>query len=71
VAAAANVDGVVRVDSTHLYLSFTADSTVPGIGTVQDEDVVYDSAGTWSVFFDGTSKGLTNANHDLDAFDVP
>jgi hypothetical protein len=67
----ANVDGLVRVDNTHFYLSFSANSTtVPGIGNVQDEDVVYYNAGTWSVYFDGTAAGLTAANQDLDAFDI-
>ena len=31
---------------------------MPGLGTVQDEDVVYYNAGTWSVFFDGSAHGL-------------
>ncbi|MDY7529879.1 MULTISPECIES: multicopper oxidase family protein [unclassified Cryobacterium] len=70
--AAANVDGFVRVDATHFYLSFSADTTtVPVLGAVQDEDVIYYNAGTWSVYFDGTAHGLTTANQDLDAFDVP
>ncbi|MDY7542385.1 multicopper oxidase domain-containing protein [Cryobacterium sp. 5B3] len=70
--AAANVDGFVRVDDTHFYLSFSADTTtVPVLGAVQDEDVIYYNAGTWSVYFDGTAHGLTAANQDLDAFDVP
>jgi FtsP/CotA-like multicopper oxidase with cupredoxin domain len=69
---AANVDGFVRVDATHFYLSFSADTTtVPALGAVQDEDVIYYNAGTWSVYFDGTARGLTTANHDVDAFDVP
>jgi hypothetical protein len=68
----ANVDGFVRVDATHFYLSFGATSTtVPVLGAVQDEDVVYYNAGTWSVYFDGTAHGLTADNLDLDAFDVP
>lgn len=67
----ANVDGLVRVDGTHLYVSYSADTAVPGLGTVQDEDVVYHNAGTWSVYFDGTAKGLTAANLDIDAFDLP
>lgn len=67
----ANVDGVVWVDSTHFYMSFGADTTVPGLGTVQDEDVVYYSAGTWSVYFDGTAQGLIIAALDVDAFDLP
>jgi len=67
----ANVDGFVRVDATHFYMSFTADTAVPVLGTVQDEDVVYYNAGSWLVYFDGTAPGLTNNNHDIDAFDIP
>jgi len=66
-----NVDGFVRVDATHFYVSYSADTTVPVLGAVQDEDVVYHNAGAWSVYFDGTSKGLTSANLDVDAFDLP
>ncbi len=68
--ASANVDGFVRVDATHFYLSFSTDVTVPGLGAVQDEDVVLSSAGTWSVYFDGTAHGLTSSSLDIDAFDV-
>ena len=46
-------------------------TTVPGIGAVQDEDVVRNNGGTWSVYFDGTAAGLTSGNLDVDAFDVP
>jgi hypothetical protein len=67
----ANVDGLVWVDSTHVYLSYSADTTAPAIGAVQDEDVVRDNGGTWSVYFNGTARGLTAANLDVDAFDVP
>ncbi|HQR26916.1 MAG TPA: multicopper oxidase domain-containing protein [Nocardioides sp.] len=66
----ANVDGYDRVDNTHFYLSFDGNVVVPGIGTVQDEDVVYNNAGTWSVWFDGTARGLTANNQDLDALSV-
>ncbi len=70
--ANANVDGFVRVDATHFYLSFSAtNTTVPALGAVQDEDVVYYNAGRWSVYFDGTAHGLTADNLDVDAFDVP
>jgi hypothetical protein len=70
-AANANVDGYVRVDATHFYVSFSADTTVPGLGAVQDEDIVYYNSGVWSMFFDGTARGLTAANQDIDAFDLP
>ena len=72
VPGAADVDGLDRVDATHLYLSFANTSTVlPQIGTTQDEDVVYVSGTTWSVYFNGTAHGLTTDNLDVDAFDVP
>ncbi len=70
-ATGANVDGFVRVDATHFYLSFASDSAVPGLGTVQDEDVVFFNNGAWIVYFDGTAKGLTANNQDIDAFDIP
>ena len=70
--SANNVDGFVYVDPTHFYLSFSPTSTsVAGLGTVQDEDVLYYNAGSWSVYFDGTSKGLTGNSQDVDAFDIP
>jgi hypothetical protein len=73
VPGAASLDGLDRVDATHLYLSFANDPfvTVPGLGAVQDEDVVFWSAGSWSVYFDGTAHGLSSDNQHLDAIDVP
>jgi subtilisin family serine protease len=71
-AAAADVDGLDVRDAGRLYLSFEQTTTpVPGLGAVQDEDVVRVDNGSWSVYFDGTSHGLTSAALDVDAFDVP
>ncbi len=68
----ANVDGFVWVDASHFYMSFAGTTTtVPVLGTVEDEDVVYYNAGTWSTYFDGTGVGLTNNSQDVDAFDLP
>jgi hypothetical protein len=66
-----NVDGFVYVDATHFYLSYSADSTVPVLGAVQDEDIVFYNNGVWSVYLDGTAVGLTSGNLDIDAFDLP
>ena len=67
-----DVDGLKFIDATHFYLSFSPTTTaLTGLGNVQDEDVVAYNAGQWSVYFDGTSKGLTNNNSDIDAFDLP
>ncbi len=64
---AANVDGLIWLDSTHFSLSFSADITAPGPVAVQDEDVVTYGAGTWTVSFNGTAAGLVDQNLDLDA----
>jgi len=70
--AAANVDGYVRIDATHFYLSFSpTTTTIPGLGAVQDEDVIYNNNATWSTYFNGTNHGLTTDNLDIDAFDIP
>jgi hypothetical protein len=66
----ANVDGYDRVDATHFYVSFATDTVLPVVGTLQDEDIAYYNAGTWSVWFDGTSRGLTSAAADLDAISI-
>ncbi len=59
--AGADVDGYSRVDATHFYLSFADRVTLARPGpdlVVEDEDVVYDDAGTWRLWFDGSAHGL-------------
>lgn len=53
-----------------LYLSFRNNTSVPGVGTVRDEDIVsYDSlTDTWELFIDGSDIGLGGT--DIDAFSV-
>ena len=48
-------------------MSFNGQVAVPGIGNVQDEDVVFYNAGTWSLFFDGSVNGVTS---NLDAISI-
>ena len=67
----ANVDGLNGSTPPTSTCPSATDTTVPGLGAVQDEDVVYYNAGTWSVYFDGTGKGLTSGNLDVDAIDLP
>ena len=58
--------------------SFDSDATVPQVGAVDDSDVVrFDAtslgattAGSLSLFFDGSDVGLTATGHDVDAFEV-
>ncbi len=57
------------VGGPKLYFSFTSGTSVPGVGTVQDEDVVsYDpQTGIWAWVFDGSDVGVTA---DLNAISV-
>jgi len=71
VPSKAKVDGADWVDPDHLYLSFAADTTLPGIGPVQDEDIVAFAGGTWSTWFNGTAHGLTAGTQDIDDFSMP
>jgi hypothetical protein len=70
VPAGANLDGYARVDDSHFYASFTANVTLPGLGAVADEDVVYYNAGAWQTWFDGSARGLTASGFDVDAISV-
>lgn len=68
----ANIDGLTVVDGDTFYMSFDLDGiSVPGLGIVEDEDVVLFDAGVWSLYFDGTAQGLGGANNqNLDAIDI-
>ncbi|HNO32141.1 MAG TPA: hypothetical protein PKI78_10175, partial [Anaerolineales bacterium] len=63
-----NVDGFVYVNATHYYISFSSGTSVTGIASVQDEDVLYYNGSSWSVYFDGTPY---ISGDDVDAFDIP
>jgi|GEM_PF-1360697 len=69
----ANIDGM-SVNGDTIYLSFAAANTnVPTLNGVPDEDVVaYNTTtGTWSTYFDGSLCGLNASNgRDIDALSV-
>jgi hypothetical protein len=67
----ADVDGLRLVDADTFYVSFNRDggTTVPGLGSVADEDIVLYDAGVWSMYFDGSDAGLGDSHgEDVDAF---
>jgi len=79
--AAYRIDGFAWLDSDTLLLSVDADRTniLPGMtGPIDDSDVVrFDAsslgattAGTFSVYFDGSDVGLTQSAADVDAFEL-
>ncbi|MCB0085473.1 MAG: hypothetical protein KDE47_31245, partial [Caldilineaceae bacterium] len=69
----ANIDGLVIVSPSQFYVSFvrSGGTNVPGLGAVQDEDIVFYNGGNWSMYFDGSAYGLDASNgHNIDAFDI-
>jgi hypothetical protein len=77
--ASLRIDSFSWVDSTRLLLSFDVPGTVPGIaGTTDDSDIVLFTstslgpvtAGTFSMYFDGSDVGLTTSGEDLDAVEL-
>jgi hypothetical protein len=69
-----DVDGFAFLDGK-LLLSFDTNTGVPGLGTVQDSDVVQftpvwlgeRTAGSFTLFFDGAAVGLDEKTEDIDA----
>lgn len=61
-----------------LVLSFTESGEVPGLGRVEHSDLVLftpdrmgeDTAGSFSMFLDGSDIGLTGSDEDIDAVEI-
>lgn len=68
----ANVDAMDYRGPSDFYLSFANTSVnVPGVGAVQDEDVVHYDGSSWSLYFDGSVCGLDASNgQDVDAISI-
>ena len=77
--AAADIDAFAYAYSAQtytssLYMSFDKPTAVPGLGTVDDSDVVVYRVtllgGTWHMVLDGSQYGLTTAAEDVDGFEL-
>jgi hypothetical protein len=59
---------------SYMYMSFDTPVAVPGLGTVDDSDVVVYAVtlgnSSWSMVFDGSQYGLTTAAEDVDGFEL-
>jgi hypothetical protein len=73
-----NIDAFAVLGDNQVLMSFTASGTVPGIGTVDDSDVVRfsatslgeNTAGSFAMYFDGSDVGLTTNSEDVDAVEL-
>lgn len=76
VGMSGDMDSVTRLSDGSLLLSFDASFTLTGVGTVDDSDVIRfvptslgaTTAGTSSMYFDGSDVGLAANDEDIDAF---
>ena len=64
----ADVDAAHVISETDFLVSFNVDSiNLPGIGLVNDEDIVRFTDGAWSMYFDGSLYDLSTNGEDIDA----
>src|SRR5262245_13156852 len=61
-----HIDAISRNSAGELQLSFDISVTLPGVGAVDDEDVVTFAGGTFAMAFDGSAAGVASSL-DLDA----
>ena len=72
-----DIDAITSLPDGTLLLSTTGNVNVPGVSRA-DEDILQftptslgtNTAGTFSVFVDGSDIGLTNSSEDVDAFSI-
>ncbi|MCG3128930.1 MAG: hypothetical protein CHACPFDD_03826 [Phycisphaerae bacterium] len=69
------IDGMARMADGSILLSFSSSATITGVGTADDSDIVRfvptslgaNTAGSFSLYFDGSDVGLSTSNEDVDA----
>lgn len=68
----AAIDAFLLYGDDQIVLSFAAPTTVPGVGTVDDSDLVLfnPATGTFIWAFDGSDVGLTTDDEDIDAVTI-
>lgn len=73
-----DVNAFVLLSDDSILISFNTGTSVPGVGTVDDSDIVKfiptslgsTTAGSFEWFFDGSDVGLTTSGEDVDALSV-
>lgn len=76
--SSADVDAFTFLNDDTILLSFSGAPNITGVGTVDDSDIVQftptslgtTTAGTFSLFFDGSDVGLATNSEDIDAIGV-
>ncbi len=77
-SGSSDIDAFHLLADNTLLFSIVAASTLPDVGDVDDSDIIQfiptslgsNTAGSFSLFFDGSDVGLDDGNEDIDAFTV-
>lgn len=75
VGITSDVNGFVFLPDGSMLMTLNTGTTVPGVGSVDDSDIVQffptsmgtNTAGTFGFYFDGSDVGLTTNGEDIDA----
>ncbi len=78
VGVTGELDAFHFIDADSILFSLAASATLPGAGLVEDRDIIRfdatslgtNTAGTFSLYFDGSDVGLGSSGEDIDALDV-
>ncbi len=71
-----DIDAFHLLDNNSILFSVVADTTLPDVGSVEDSDIIQfvptalgsSTAGSFSLFFDGSDVGLDESGENIDAF---
>ncbi len=67
----ADIDGLSTTDGVSFQVSFLANTSVTGLGTVLDESVVSFDGSNWTMFFSGAGQLDGTNSQDINAIHVP
>lgn len=78
VGVTVDLNGFARLADGDILMTFNASAAIPGVGTVDDSDIVRftptqlgaSTSGVFSLYFDGSDVGLTTNGEDIDALHV-
>jgi hypothetical protein len=78
VGIGSDIDAFHMLDADTILLSLEVDRSVPGLGAVDESDIIrfdatslgLNTAGTFSLYFDGSDVGLTSGGEDVDSLAV-
>jgi len=73
-----DVDAFTQLDNGTILLSVDTSITLPGVGTIDDSDILlftsdstgWSTAGTWSMYLDGSDVGLSTDGEDVKAVHI-